>query len=545
MRTSCSTSGAGNGLTGGRSAVIHTRWLSVVAFTLGWAACTAQAAVTEYVRDYTYQGARYDSESTCRVNAVEGVKRELLEELGTYIGSVVKLHQDSLGNSYMSQDVVNITAGIVSMKVLEERWKQPDYFIRAGMKADPDDVLVKLKALRADLELEKALRDSYEALEQARRELASLRAQLARKQTPNTAALPSTTEESPAEIATQASERTPPEPVIALAEPTPQVPPEPTRVTPTAMGLVARYEQAAQDVEVAAAFQRALAARLSGDFGSVYREMRTLADRGVSQAQFRLGWLYERGVGVAQDYAEARAWYERAMQNGSAAAVARMGMLYEHGMGVEKDYAKAVAYNQRAIEAGEGLGYAQMGYLYQTGKGVKLDLRKAAALYQTGMEKGNYLAMVRLGFLYQKGRGVEQNEFKAAALYRSGVDHGQPLAMARLGQMYNFGMGGLPKDHARAMALIKESMRYKLPASFAFMGFMYENGWEVPRDYGRARELYEQAAALDVPFAEMRLGIMYLKGIGVARDRDRARYWLERAADLGEDNARAILSRMR
>ena len=89
----------------------------------------ASAGVKEYVRDYTYQGAQVDTRATCRVNAIDGVKRELLDELGTYVGSVVKIHQDSLGNNYMSQDVVNITAGIVALKLLDERWNQPAYFV--------------------------------------------------------------------------------------------------------------------------------------------------------------------------------------------------------------------------------------------------------------------------------------------------------------------------------------------------------------------------------------------------------------------------------
>src|SRR5512135_1949012 len=67
------------------------------------------AEVKEYVRDYSYQAERYDTKETSRVNAIDGVKRELLDELGTYVGSVIQQKQDSLGNSYMSHDVINIT----------------------------------------------------------------------------------------------------------------------------------------------------------------------------------------------------------------------------------------------------------------------------------------------------------------------------------------------------------------------------------------------------------------------------------------------------
>jgi TPR repeat protein len=539
--------------------------------------CTLQLAhaeVMEYIRDYNYLAAAYDTETTCRVNALDGVKRELLEELGTYVGSVVKLHQDSLGNSYMSHDVVNITAGIVAMKLLDEKWKQPVYFVKAGMKADPDDVLVKLKAMRADLELEKLLRESYEDLQNSRNEVAKLKAQLAqlmdaqKKQLSAKTAVPVIAHAPlvqavvvapsvPPELAPVAIEIPVAKPVVSLPveiaaaplaeKPVPQSP-EPvvvTVVTPSIESLTAQYVQAVQDVEVGAVFQRALAARMRGDFGALLREMNVLAEKGYAQAQFRVGWLYERGVGVAQDFVKAREWYAKAMANGDADAVARTGLLYELGLGVEKSYDKAAAYYQRAIATDSALGYAHMGYLYETGKGVPRDREKAAEHYRRGMEKGDYLAMTRLGFLFQLGRGVGKDEYKAVELYKLAVDHGQPLAMTRLGQMYNLGQGGVPQDHTKAMALIRESVRYNLPGAYAFMGFMYENGWETQQDYAEARKWYERAAELDAPFAELRLGVMYRDGLGVSRDRQKAMYWLERASSKGEDKAGAILDRMK
>ncbi len=550
------------------------------------AALGAQAEVKEYVRDYSYYGAEFDTAATCRVNAMDGAKRELLEEIGTYVGSVVKLHQDSLGNTYMSHDVVNITAGIVAMKVLDEKWKQPVYFVKAGMKADPDDVLAKLKALRADLELEKSLRESYEELQNSRNEVAKLKAQLAQlvreRDTTAPASPPEQVLATPVAVKPEAAApAAPPRPdraatetpvapadkpdkpsveavVVPAAPPVQEMPPvsaepvSPVPVvapadvrTPAVENLVAQYVQAVQDVEVGAAFQRAMAARINGDFAALHREMSVLAEKGYPKAQFRMGWLHERGIGVPQDYAKARAWYAKAMANGEADAIARMGLLYELGLGVEKSYDKAAEYYQRAIREGDALGYAHMGYLYETGKGVPRDRERAAEHYRRGMEMGNYLAMTRLGLLYQTGRGVTKDEYRAVELYRQAVDHGQPLAMTRLGQMYNLGQGGVPRDHAKALALIGESMRYNLPAAYAFMGFMYENGWEVKQDYDEARRLYERAADQDAPFAELRLGLMYRDGLGVNRNRQKAMYWLERAASKGEDRAEAILSRMK
>lgn len=478
----------------------------------------AAAGVKEYVRDYNYHAEHYDTESSCRANAIDGVRRELLDELGTYVGSVVQQKQDSLGNSYMSHDVVTIAAGIVALNVLGEKWSQPVYYVKASMKADPDDVLKQLKEMRANLDLENSLRESHEELERSRKEVAQLKAQLAQME--------------PLKVTATAKPSTP----ANSAAPVP--PPAPGNDK-----LVSSYLRAVQDFEVEEATRRALAASARGDFASLAQTIRALAEKGYPKAQLRMGAIYERGHGVAQDYKTAREWYLKAMSNGVADAPARIGWLHEHGFGVEKDYGKAAEYYKRAIADGGALGYTHMGYLYESGKGVERNLEQAAEYYRTGMEKGNYLAMARLGFLYQRGLGVKQDERRSVELYKQAVEHGQPFAMARLGQMYNLGQG-VARDHTKAMALIRESVRHKVPLSYALMGFMHENGWETRQSYDEAIRWYEKAAGMDAPFAEFRLGMMYKDGLGVSRNPEKAMYWFERAANKGDDRAAEILSRM-
>lgn len=473
------------------------------------AAQVARADIREYVRDYSYQGASFDTRATCRINAIDGVKQELLAELGSYVGSVVKINQDSLGQSYMSHDVINITAGIVALRLLDEKWNQPVYFVKASMKADPNDVLSKLKAMRADLELEKNLRESYEELEQARKELSELKAQLARLQ-----------------------------PAAA-----PAAMPEPAAHKEGA--LLADYRRTLQTIEVEAAFQTAMMAKAKGDFATMFREMTALANQGYAKAQARLGWMYQRGLGVPQDYQQARAWYEKAGANGLADAIAHVGKLHELGLGVEKNYLKAATLYQQAIDGGSALGLSHLGSLYLTGRGVPLDRVKAAEYFRLGMEKGNYNAMTKLAFLYQKGRGgTEQDKRKAIELYQKAIDHGEALAMVWLAEMYNEGDGGLPVDHDKALSLLREAERYKQPHAYAFLGYMHENGWSMEQDYGAARRLYEQAAEMDVSFAELRLGILYRDGLGVRRDLDKAAYWLKRAASHGNEKAEKVLNKL-
>ena len=44
-----------------------------------------------------------------------------------------------------------------------------------------------------------------------------------------------------------------------------------------------------------------------------------------------LGALYQNGIGVKQDYTQARHWFEKAAAAGDAVAMRTLGVLYEKG----------------------------------------------------------------------------------------------------------------------------------------------------------------------------------------------------------------------
>jgi len=50
-----------------------------------------------------------------------------------------------------------------------------------------------------------------------------------------------------------------------------------------------------------------------GDYSTALREYRLVAEEGYPRAQFMLGFMYDKGLGVTQDYAEAVMWYRLAV----------------------------------------------------------------------------------------------------------------------------------------------------------------------------------------------------------------------------------------
>jgi TPR repeat protein len=239
----------------------------------------------------------------------------------------------------------------------------------------------------------------------------------------------------------------------------------------------------------------------------MFAVFQTGADRGNANSMANLGRLYEHGHGVAQDYAKAREWYEKAAEKGDADGMAMMGWLYYDGHGVAQDYAKAREWFEKAAETGNAEAFRRLGFLYRDGFGVAQDFAKARELLEKAAEKGDTIAMGMIGGLYHNGQGVAQDYAKAREWYEKAAEKGD----------------------ANSMVLI---------------GWLYHNGQGVAQDYAKAREWYEKAAEKGIVMAMDMLGLLYEKGFGVAQDFAKARELYEKAAEKGDANAKARLEQL-
>ena len=92
----------------------------------------------------------------------------------------------------------------------------------------------------------------------------------------------------------------------------------------------------------------------------MFAVFQTGADRGNATSMANLGLLYEKGFGVAQDYAKAREWYEKAAAEGNEIAMGYLGLLYEKGFGVAQDFDKAREWYEKAAEKGDTSAKARL-----------------------------------------------------------------------------------------------------------------------------------------------------------------------------------------
>ena len=69
-----------------------------------------------------------------------------------------------------------------------------------------------------------------------------------------------------------------------------------------------------------------------------------------AEEQYHLGWRYENGRGVTQDYDQAFQWYTKAAEQGSPDAQYNLGWMYSRGRGVTRDHKQAVKWFTKSAE---------------------------------------------------------------------------------------------------------------------------------------------------------------------------------------------------
>lgn len=254
---------------------------------------------------------------------------------------------------------------------------------------------------------------------------------------------------------------------------------------------------------VAADMTAGLEAFKQGDYAAALAEWQPLAKQGDPAAQFNLGILYRRGLGVAADNGQAIGWFERAGVRGHTTAQYNLGLIYEQGIGVPADRAAALRWYRRA---------------------AKVD--KA----EDGFKAARTRAQFRLADLLLKGNSVN----RSAGMYwmQQSAEAGYAEAEFRLALAFASGKD-LVRDSAAAARWFERAAVQGHSAAQLNLATMHETGTGVPRDDAKAAQWYTRAAEQNAAVAQVNLGSLYAQGRGVAQDDRGALHWYLRAAQQG------------
>jgi len=319
-------------------------------------------------------------------------------------------------------------------------------------------------------------------------------------------------------------------------------------------------------------YSRGVTAFQAKDYEEAARLLRTPADQGVADAQIKMGWMYERGLGVDKDYAQAMAWYRKLADKGDAAAEDNIAFMYEFGEGVAKDIDQARAWAEKgaekgfphaqrhlgelympirgwvpnielamkwlgmAADRGDAIAAADIGELYTDGAGIPIDYQKAMIWYRKAADQGDASAQNRVGELFRDGEGVRRDYKQAALWFEKAATQGEPLAQTNLGDLYTDG-DGVTRDYFKAAFWYRKAADQGWALGEGDLGTAYLVGRGVRQDAALAASWLRKAAEQGNDIAEQRLGAMYVDGVGVPEDYSEALKWLHKAAAEGNDQA--------
>jgi len=296
---------------------------------------------------------------------------------------------------------------------------------------------------------------------------------------------------------------------------------------------------------VAGPLEDAVAAFNRADFATALRGLRPLADRGNGTAQSKLGFMFELGLGVPENYVEAIKWHLKAATQGEIDSQIALGRIYGTGQSVPRNYAEAARWYRKAADQGNLTGQSNIGLMYDQGRGVAQNYAEAAKWYRKAADQGDPSGQVNLGLLYLQGHGVPQDYAEARKWFLKAAEQGRATAQFRLGVMYE-NADGVAQDYAEAMKWYRKAADRGDATAPLMIGAMYDNGKGVSKNDGEALKWYRMAADRGHATAQLFLGDIYASGKGTPQNYILAHLWLNRAAasePSGEvhDNAVRIL----
>lgn len=231
-----------------------------------------------------------------------------------------------------------------------------------------------------------------------------------------------------------------------------------------------------------------------------------------SYLNYRIGKMYEYGLGVTQDYNSAIEHYKLSENKYAYFA---LGNIYKYGSGVETDYAKAFDYYMRSLSSKGGMPFASyaVGQAYELGQGVEKDLSSAHNFYAEalkGLEKvftKNHDDNIsyKIGMMYLNGKGTDIDLECAEKYLLLSADSNNYKAQYMLGKLYQ---SDNKKDLQKAeKVLIKgaENAQDKTGLCEYSLGKLYLS----QERYDKAASYLERSAAKDNYYAAYTLGKLY------------------------------------
>ena len=146
-----------------------------------------------------------------------------------------------------------------------------------------------------------------------------------------------------------------------------------------------------------------LQAYYNGEYITAFSNLAPLADKNITRAQIRIGYMYQFGRGVAQDQALGSQYLRTALpdlikraQQSQSWAQSDLGSLYEDGIIVTQSYDEALNWYRKAAAQNYAGAQTNLGNMYFFGKGVEQSQDEAIKWYRLAAIGGDAIAKQNL-----------------------------------------------------------------------------------------------------------------------------------------------------
>jgi uncharacterized protein len=272
----------------------------------------------------------------------------------------------------------------------------------------------------------------------------------------------------------------------------------------------------------------ALAAARSGDFARAFEIWQPMAEGGDALAQYNLGVLHERGLGVPQDESQAMWWYLKSAAQGYAWAAYNLAGQFRDGRGVPRpEPAEAARWYREAAEGGVPDAAWVLARSEQDPAMTRRWLEQAA--------RGGH-AEAQLAFAERLlAEGGDDATVRREALLWAEKAHaaGNRASCALRARAMAEGWSGQPADVEAAAGVLRSGAESGDAACQRRLGLAYGRGEGVVQDYGQAVFWYTRAARAGDEEAQYLLALSFRLGRGLVPSLPQAWAWCRLAAERG------------
>lgn len=189
------------------------------------------------------------------------------------------------------------------------------------------------------------------------------------------------------------------------------------------------WQKAVRDNKDARLLLQTLPGDSQHDYPTIHNQYRSAATAGDADAQYKLGVLYNIGIGVKRDRDAAQNWFEQAAAQNHAAAQYQAGKYFAQYSKTADPERERIWYEKAAAQGNADAQY-ELGHLYADDSMLKetpQDFCRAITLWEQAAAQNQPRAQNRLVTIYSYGHkdcGIAQDDNKARALLEQIIANG-------------------------------------------------------------------------------------------------------------------------